>query len=125
MNETGPGATNSVGYMPLSHARGDPWAAYDRLPRAVQRFLQGSVVDLCALVLEVRYRDVIRFGPAEEMSKLVLEAFETAEMIEVSRFSELQFRTRGRQSAHVAADATIVRPSSRRERSLPRATNGS
>jgi hypothetical protein len=99
ITEGGPQAMPAAAIM--SRLRGDPWAAYEKLPPLIRAALQESNVDWCAIwVLSDWKRDAAK-GVSQEK---YLHALDNAEMTEIERFASATG-----YSAHLAAGATIQR----------------
>lgn len=87
---------------------------FDRLPLVVRRAMAASVVTQPA---HVAYNALLRFemlgGSRHQAAELLAQVLAERDEIDVQAFSRQQLQLTGRPSHHVAAGATICRPTSR------------
>ncbi len=100
---------NSTSNLRRSHFRGNPLAAFDRLPPALRRALHESTIDWCPLQERWMLNKRLKAGVGTETAIAeALEVLRRDEQAEMALFAGHWPARRGRYP-HVGASATVLR----------------
>ena len=106
---------NMTSKVRRSRFRGDPWAAFDRLPPVLRRAHQEAAINWCSLEERWLLNKAIKAGATEKQAVATLVAdLRSEEAAEIQLFAN-HWPARFGQYPHLGAEASVMRYDERAE----------